>query len=48
MELPGMDLNNKCGGDGPTAIMVRGAYKRFNPQNVVLRGLNMTVPEGTM
>lgn len=48
MELPGMALSDKCGGDGPAAIMVRGAYKRYNQHSVVLRGLNMTVPEGTM
>lgn len=48
MELPGMALKEKHGGDGPAAIMVRGAYKRYNSYSVVLRGLNMTVPEGTM
>lgn len=48
MELPGMVSSGKNGGDGPAAIMVRGAYKRYTPHSVVLRGLNMTVPEGTM
>lgn len=48
MELPGMTLSDKYGGDRPAAIMVRRAYKRYNPYSVVLRGLNMTVPEGTM
>jgi len=48
MESPGMALSDKYGGDNPPAIMVRGAYKRYNPYSVVLRGLNMTVPEGTM
>jgi len=48
MELPGMALSDKYGGDGPAAVMVRRAYKRYNPHSVVLRGLNMTVPEGTM
>lgn len=43
-----MALSDKYGGDGPAAIMVRGAYKRYTPYSVVLRGLNMTVQEGTM
>ncbi|XP_050534362.1 ABC transporter G family member 23-like [Daktulosphaira vitifoliae] len=47
MELT-MAQSDKNGGDRPTAIMVRGAYKRYNPYSVVLRGLNMTVPEGTI
>ncbi|VVC28742.1 AAA+ ATPase domain,P-loop containing nucleoside triphosphate hydrolase,ABC transporter-like,ABC-2 [Cinara cedri] len=48
MELPRMALSDKYGVDRPAAIMVRGAYKRYNPHSVVLRGLNMTVPEGTI
>uniref|UniRef100_A0A1B6DER0 ABC transporter domain-containing protein n=1 Tax=Clastoptera arizonana TaxID=38151 RepID=A0A1B6DER0_9HEMI len=32
----------------PTAVTVRCAYKRFNKYHVVLKGLNMTVPEGSI
>lgn len=44
-----MDMNviNSNGGK-EAAVMVKNAYKRFNVANVVLRGLNMTVPEGTV
>ncbi|XP_065216092.1 ABC transporter G family member 20-like isoform X2 [Planococcus citri] len=44
-----MDMNvmNSNGGK-EAAVMVRNAYKRFNVANVVLHGLNMTVPEGTV
>lgn len=30
------------------AVVIRNAYKRYNVNNVVLRGLNMTVQEGTI
>lgn len=32
----------------PVAVRVRDAYKRFSVSNVILHGLNMTVPEGTV
>ncbi|KAK7574524.1 hypothetical protein V9T40_011715 [Parthenolecanium corni] len=32
----------------PVAVRLRDAYKRFSVSNVILRGLNMTVPEGTV
>ncbi|CAH1388573.1 unnamed protein product [Nezara viridula] len=31
-----------------TAVTIRGAYKRYGPTNVVLNGLNMSLPEGTI
>lgn len=34
--------------DKKAAVRVQNAYKRFNAASVVLRGLNMTVPEGTV
>lgn len=31
-----------------SALTVRGAYKRYSPSSVVLRGLDMDVPQGAM
>lgn len=31
-----------------SAVAVRGAYKRYTPSAVILRGLDMTVAEATM
>lgn len=36
------------GGSREPAVVVRDAYKRFSNGNVILRGLNMTVPQGTI
>uniref|UniRef100_A0A1B6KFR7 Uncharacterized protein n=4 Tax=Graphocephala atropunctata TaxID=36148 RepID=A0A1B6KFR7_9HEMI len=33
-------------GEAAAAVLVRGAYKMYSAPNVVLRGLNMTVPQG--
>lgn len=30
------------------ALTIRGAYKRYGANNIVLKGLNMTLPQGTM
>lgn len=30
------------------SIIIRNAYKRYTLDDVVLNGLNLTVPEGTM
>lgn len=39
-------FNNENAGE--IAVRVRNAYKRFSAHNVILRGLSMTVPEGTV
>jgi len=36
------------GGDGGAAVEVRGAFKRYSPTAVVLRGLDLTVPEASI
>lgn len=30
------------------SVIIRNAYKRYTPTSIVLKGLNMTVPEGTI
>ncbi len=39
-------MNTDC--DKQIAVRVRNAYKRYSVSNVILHGLNMTVPEGTV
>ncbi|XP_054276448.1 ABC transporter G family member 20-like [Macrosteles quadrilineatus] len=43
-----MMLGRGAGGEGVAAIEVRGAFKRYTPTAVILRGLNLTVPEATI
>lgn len=35
-------------GSKNNAVQIRNAYKRYTPSAIVLNGLNLTVPEGTM
>ncbi|XP_039286121.1 ABC transporter G family member 23 [Nilaparvata lugens] len=43
-----IDTGSSSPANREPAITVRNAYKRYGPQNVILKGLNMTVPEGSI
>ncbi|RZF48692.1 hypothetical protein LSTR_LSTR011179 [Laodelphax striatellus] len=43
-----IDTSSPSPADREPAIQIRKAYKRYGPQNVILKGLDMTVPEGSI